>query len=601
MNVKQSLTLAGLLASSSLCWAASVNIANPGFENSFNDWREYEQAAVSSDSRTGNSSAKLLNSTGQLRQKVSVSPNTNYELSAYIKGAGKIGVNTGSAVISSKVSGATDWTKVTVSFASDTSNEVDIFLKYNGAEGRFDDFRLDSADPQPGTNAVTVPARIQAEDYVSYFDTSAGNTGGQYRSDDVDIQVTTDTGSGFNVGWFVPGEYLEYAIAVNQSGNYTAKVRVATIRTDAQFFMSVDGTQQGTNVNVPNLGNWQTYSTVDVNLGFLSAGTHTLRLTNANSGFNLNWIDVAMSSAPPTSTACTIDMSIWGYTLSDGISRNDKSDIQDLIDNKTLGASEIRFDDGCVTFKAPNIGTTSSGSNFVRAELRELVTMYIDDRFDDTDIENQWVTSEASAANRNDAGGVDGKMTATLKVNTVSVDYAGDADDQVGRIIVGQIHGVDHEPVKIYYQKMPDHSKGSVYFTVDGADGKPKDRVYVIGYSDKDYEKHANGSATLSNPANGIALGEKWSYEINLAGNQLNVTVWHNGNMYTTADSIAYSRTQSRAVISNASDVNAITLGSHFDNDLMYFKAGLYNQNNTGTNSPNYAEVTFYQIDVEHY
>ena len=52
-----------------------------------------------------------------------------------------------------------------------------------------------------------VPGIIQAENFdnggkgVAYFDTTRGNAGGAYRSTDVDIQATSDTGGGYNVGW----------------------------------------------------------------------------------------------------------------------------------------------------------------------------------------------------------------------------------------------------------------------------------------------------------------------------------------------------------------------------------------------------------------
>lgn len=301
---------------------------------------------------------------------------------------------------------------------------------------------------------------------------------------------------------------------------------------------------------------------------------------------------------------CNIDMTIWGYTLGNGVSRNDQSDIQDLVDNVDLGGDELTWDDGCPTFKVGNDASSSSGSSYARSELRELLTRYYDSDPGVKEIENNWVTSNYSDSDLGDAGGVDGTLNATLKVNTVSVDRvstdSSTKDDQVGRIIVGQIHGVDHEPVKIYYQKHPDHDKGSVYFTVDGSSGSPVDRVYVIGYSDKDYAKHVNGSETLSEPENGIALGDLWSYEIDLTGDQLRVTIWHDDNVYTTADAIAYSKTQSRALLSNSSDTNAITISDYYDDDWMYFKAGLYNQNNSGVQSPNYASVTFYAIDVQH-
>ena len=65
-------------------------------------------------------------------------------------------------------------------------------------------------DPAP------VPGTIQIEDFDegvnggSYRDNSAGNAGGQYRATDVDIELTSDTGGGFSVGWVSAGEWLKY-------------------------------------------------------------------------------------------------------------------------------------------------------------------------------------------------------------------------------------------------------------------------------------------------------------------------------------------------------------------------------------------------------
>ena len=301
-------------------------------------------------------------------------------------------------------------------------------------------------------------------------------------------------------------------------------------------------------------------------------------------------------------------MTIWGYTVGDGESHNDQDDIQDLVDNRTIGGDEITWDDGCPTFKVDNIADSSSNSSFARSELRELPTRYLDDGPDTSSIENNWVTSNYTDSDRNRAGGIDGRMSATLMVNTVSVDQDVDeTQDQVGRVIVGQIHGVDDEPVKIYYQKLPEHENGSVFFTVDGSDGNTEDRIIVLGYSDKVYREYARGNiSNLENPENGIPLGAQWGYEIELIGDQLKVTISYNGNTYTTEDSISYTRRladelpQSEAIVSNDDDIDAITISDHFNEDFLYFKAGMYNQNNTGTSSPDYASATFFSIDVEH-
>lgn len=42
---------------------------------------------------------------------------------------------------------------------------------------------------------------------VAYDDATSGNSGGAYRSTDVDIEPTTDTGAGYSVGWTRAGEW----------------------------------------------------------------------------------------------------------------------------------------------------------------------------------------------------------------------------------------------------------------------------------------------------------------------------------------------------------------------------------------------------------
>src|ERR1022692_2972076 len=79
---------------------------------------------------------------------------------------------------------------------------------------------------QEASAQVTVPGRIEAENYdtngpgISYYDVSTGNNGGVYRSDDVDIESTTDTGGGYDVGWISAGEWLTYTVNVQETAVY---------------------------------------------------------------------------------------------------------------------------------------------------------------------------------------------------------------------------------------------------------------------------------------------------------------------------------------------------------------------------------------------
>jgi hypothetical protein len=149
---------------------------------------------------------------------------------------------------------------------------------------------------------------VQAEDYdvggegVAFHDTTAGNAGGSYRSDDVDLQLTTDTGGGANVGWTDAGEWLEYTVSVAAAGTYVLEARVATPNAGKTFRVEFNGVDRTGTRAVPQTGGWQTWVTVSAPVS-LSGGTQVMRLATATGGFNLNWIRV---SAPADFTV-TLD------------------------------------------------------------------------------------------------------------------------------------------------------------------------------------------------------------------------------------------------------------------------------------------------------
>ena len=108
----------------------------------------------------------------------------------------------------------------------------------NGGVGNYNWLRLTVASPSStpyGGTPAALPGTVQAENFdegasgVAYFDTTAGNTGGKYRTTDVDIESTTDVGGGYNVGRTRPGEWLKYSVTVASAGTYALDVRVANI------------------------------------------------------------------------------------------------------------------------------------------------------------------------------------------------------------------------------------------------------------------------------------------------------------------------------------------------------------------------------------
>ena len=143
-----------------------------------------------------------------------------------------------------------------------------------------------------------LPTRIEAEDYdlggegVAYHDNDGGNNGGQYRTDDVDIEGCSDTGGGYNVGWLSADEWLEYIVTVPASGTYDIDIRVASDATGGNFHIEFNSVDVTGNVSVPVTGGWQSWTTVSAT-ATLSAGTQVMRFVNANSGdeYNLNYFE----------------------------------------------------------------------------------------------------------------------------------------------------------------------------------------------------------------------------------------------------------------------------------------------------------------------
>jgi len=126
-------------------YAASVDIINDSFENRFKGWVDKEPSAVSGEAYSGDKSAKIMRAGGSIEQVVKVKQNTNYELSAYIRGSGKIGVQMYDT-IHSNTGGSKKFEKVVVSFNSGEATSLTIFAHFYQSEGRFDDFFLKDKD-----------------------------------------------------------------------------------------------------------------------------------------------------------------------------------------------------------------------------------------------------------------------------------------------------------------------------------------------------------------------------------------------------------------------------------------------------------------------
>ncbi|OXG08982.1 putative secreted protein (Por secretion system target) [Flavobacterium araucananum] len=135
----------------------------------------------------------------------------------------------------------------------------------------------------PATTSQTA-VLIQAEDYSSMSG--------------IQVEATTDTGGGSNVGYTETGDWLAYnSINFPTTGSYLIEYRVASGVTGGRLSSDLNG---GTivlgNVDIPNTGGWQNWQTVSQTVN-VNAGTYNFGIYIQNTGMNINWIKITKVGA----------------------------------------------------------------------------------------------------------------------------------------------------------------------------------------------------------------------------------------------------------------------------------------------------------------
>lgn len=208
------------------------------------------------------------------------------------------------------------------------------------------------------TSIASQAITIQAENYSEFFDTTPGNSGGAHRSDNVDIEGTSDTGGGYNVGWIESTEWLTYNnINFPTSGSYKIKLRVAseTGGGNASIDLNSGAIVLGSK-NIPNTGGWQNWRTVSFDVS-VNAGSYKLGMYAASGGFNLNWIKVEKNGGGGGNAIASIfqHCNFTGWKAGLGEGRYNLGALQGL-GFKNDDASSIRVASGyeAVLFKHDN-------------------------------------------------------------------------------------------------------------------------------------------------------------------------------------------------------------------------------------------------------
>jgi len=273
-----------------------------------------------------------------------------------------------------------------------------------------------------GGTARAVPGLIEVEHFdeggqnVAYFDTTSTNKGDSTLRDGeaVDLETTSDSGGGANLGYVEGGEWLQYTIDVATATTYQVGIRIAantsTGSTAGQLHLELDGAAIGSTVDVPGTGGWQTWTTIDAGTVSLSAGTHTLRLVADTAGYNVNWLEFVeeggniaptADAGPDRSVTLPDGASSVSVTMDGSGSSDPDGTITDWVwsvnDDGTLYAGEqvtidlplgthtvhlaISDDDGADGFDSATVtvessgGGTSNGAPVVDAGANQMIAL----------------------------------------------------------------------------------------------------------------------------------------------------------------------------------------------------------------------------------
>ncbi|WP_298535698.1 polysaccharide lyase family 7 protein [uncultured Algibacter sp.] len=264
-------------------------------------------------------------------------------------------------------------------------------------------------------------------------------------------------------------------------------------------------------------------------------------------------------------------MDKWRILLGDG-TRSDS-----LVNFRKSNFFYVESDDNTnwVVYKTPNSGITSRTSSNTRTELGE---------------KQHWIPE------------VGGKLTGTLKVQHVST--TGDASVPSSfSVVVGQIHsdeGHENEPLKIFYKKFPGHKKGSVFWNYEintAGDNSGRWDFSTVVWGTDWATVGTSPDGYPNEPEDGIALGEEFSYVVNVYKGMMYLSFSSEGhetktftkNLLQSDFSEKEDIPKQVLVVYASKNGGGVERDSAYAGEIQFFKQGAYNQaNGKSTKSETY-------------
>ncbi len=435
-----------------LSWLASRSqaaeapiIGNAGFESGLTGWTEIEPVTSSTVAHTGERSAKLSSTTGRIKRVITgLTPGTGYILSGWVLGSARLGVrNHGGNEVSAGKS-STSWTKASVTFTTGASNtSAEIYGAWtSGSYARVDDFALafaPAAEITPSASRVTASTSdathlpAYAVDGTTYTHWSGLGNGAWLRLDLGSVKTVSHA-----------------KVAIYHGSSRRAKFDLQ-VSTDGSTWKTVwSGSSSGTTSGL------QTYQFADVPARYVRYLGHGYISSTLSSLWNsVNELEIYGYGSTSTTVATTdvpgdvLDLTNWKLQLPLGSEGSVTEIKQPQLATYQL-SPWFRLDsagDG-VRFRAPTNAPTTSGSNYPRCELREMVG-----------------GGASKAAWSNTSG-----------THRMFIDQAITAVPRGKRhIVAGQIHDADEDIIVIRLQYP------TLFIDIGGDNGPVLDADYALG------------------------------------------------------------------------------------------------------------------------
>ena len=212
---------------------------------------------------------------------------------------------------------------------------------------------------------IIIPGYVEAEDFIY--------------QEGLSTEETSDVNGGLNIGYTDIGDFADYLVLVNETGEYDINFRAASENQSGSILLQlISGSdiQNLTQISLPITGGWQSWETVSASTN-LTEGSYKLRMKVIQPGFNLNWIEFDFTGNSMGTDDNEIDrIRLFPNPVSEILNintkyQNFKIEIYDMIGKKIFNAENLNsinvrdFDDGIYLLKL-SFGNYSQSKLFIK-------------------------------------------------------------------------------------------------------------------------------------------------------------------------------------------------------------------------------------------